>query len=109
MKLLLSKKSHSAALPLRYAFEALAREMHLVFEGTPDSFLKDTKKVEQLQTFLSRQSAGDQKGYGPLFFHVPSDSLTSTVLRWKGSVPLRRETVHFMNNLLEGKVRIEFR
>ena len=109
VKLLLSKKSQSSALPLRYAFEALAREMHLFFEGSADSFLKDSKKVEQLQTFLSRQNISDSKGQGPLFFHVPSDTCTSTMLRWKGTVPLRRETVNFMRNLLEERVRIEFR
>lgn len=108
-KLLLSKKSNSQVLPLRYAFEALAREMHLFFDQSADRFLKNSQKVEQLQKFLSLSNPSDQKGFGPLFLHVQTAPEASTTLRWKGAVPLRRETVHFIKNLLEESIRIEFR
>lgn len=108
-KLLLSKKSQSQALPLRYAFEALAREMHLFLDAEMGGVLKDPKRVEQLQRFLSHQNSADSKGFGPLFFHIQTLPTTSATLRWKGTVPLRRETVHFMKSLLDEKVRIEFR
>lgn len=108
-KLLLSKKSNSQVLPLRYAFEALAREMHLFFDNPAEKFLKDAKRVEQLQKFLSHQPTPQERGYGPLFLHVQTHPTTFTTLRWKGAVPLRRETVHFIKNLLEERVRIEFR
>ena len=108
-KLLLSKKSQSQVLPLRYAFEALAREMHLYFDQDASDFLKDAKRVQQLQQFLSYQNPKEERGFGPLFFHVQTLPTTSTTLRWKGTVPLRRETVHFMKNLLDERVRIEFR
>jgi DNA polymerase-3 subunit alpha len=108
-KLLLSKKSQSQVLPLRYAFEALAREMHLFFENPEEDLLKDPKRVEQLQQFLARQTAQDNRGFGPLFFHIQTHPTTSTTLRWKGTVPLRRETVHFIRSLLDERVRIEFR
>lgn len=108
-KLLLSKKSQSQVLPLRYAFEALAREMHLFFENPEEDLLKDPKRVEQLQQFLARQTPQDNRGFGPLFFHIQTHPTTSTTLRWKGTVPLRRETVHFIRSLLDERVRIEFR
>ncbi|NBX93317.1 MAG: DNA polymerase III subunit alpha [Proteobacteria bacterium] len=109
-KLLLSKrKSQSQALPLRYAFEVLAREMHLFFEDPEKDFLQDSKSVEQLQQFLARQAPADGQGFGPLFFHIQTHPNTTTTLRWKGTVPLRRETVHFIRSLLDERVRVEFR
>jgi len=107
-KLLLSKKGNARVLPLRYAFEALAKEMHLYLDEKTSLFLKNSKKVEQLKTFIANQEAPTQ-GTGPLFFHLLTGPSSSTTLRMKGTVPLRRETVNFIKYLIDEEVRIEFR
>lgn len=107
-KLLLSKKSQSRVLPLRYAFEALAKEMHLFLDEKTGTFLKNTAKVEQLKKFISQQENA-ASGCGPLFFHLVTGPSSSTTLKMKGAVPLRRETVSFIKHLINEEVRIEFR
>jgi hypothetical protein len=101
-KLLLSKKSHSQVLPLRHAYEALAREMHLYF---PLSF--ETEKLEQLQGYI--QSIKEQTGT-PLFVHLLVHDKAETILKMKETIPLRRETVDSIRNIFQKEpIRIEFR
>lgn len=108
-KLLLSKKGGTRVLPLRHAYEALAREIHLFFPlhgvNTPSNL--DQQKLNSLQTYL--KSIHNQTG-NPLFVHLMVHDKAKAVLKMKETIPLKRETVDSIRNIFsKEQIRIEFR
>ena len=96
-KILLSKKNNSRILPLRYAYEALAREMHVYYPlYTGSSF--NGQHLKTLQSYL--QNLPDKTG-GPLYFHMEVNDKTRTILKARESVPFKRDTVDYVRKLLE--------
>ncbi|MBI1861873.1 MAG: DNA polymerase III subunit alpha [Deltaproteobacteria bacterium] len=92
-KLILTRKNNAAVLPLQYAYEALAREIHLywpLLELGPE-------KLMQLKTFLDQQR--DKKGL-PGFIHLQTGKKAATTLRLKETIPLHRETIHFLRHFV---------
>lgn len=106
-KLMMSKKSHSKVLPLRYAYEALAREIHLHLPTGPDKALIPAEKLSRFNSYL--QSVADKSGV-PVYVHVNVEGKATTVMRMKQVVPLKRETVNYIQSLwAEENVRVDFR
>ncbi len=106
-KLMLSKKSKSRVLPLRYAYEALAREIHLHLPTGDDAKPIKAEKLTSFSNFL--QSVADKDGV-PVFVHVKLDAKSTTVLRMKQVVPLKRETVNYIQSLWEEEqASVDFR
>jgi DNA polymerase-3 subunit alpha len=108
-KLVLSKKSSAAVLPLRFAFEAMAREMHLEFlsQGQPMAVGEFEHRLERLRTGLRERHV---KGGGFVYLHVGVPGTARTTLRLKETVPLTRETVHWVRELFPaGEVSVDFR
>jgi DNA polymerase III subunit alpha len=104
-KLILSKKSNSRVLPLRYAFEALGREMHIYFSPAEASIKPE--KLRELQNHLKAKVAPNGC---PVFLHLNYEGKADTVLRLRETVPLVRDTVLFIESLWnEEKATIEFR
>ncbi|MFM8316508.1 MAG: hypothetical protein ACKOA8_19680, partial [Deltaproteobacteria bacterium] len=105
-KLMLSKKSHAKILPLRHAYEAMAKELHLHFPLNGSTALKP-ETLNKLQNYL--QAVNDKNG-SPLFLHLETSKRAETVLRMKQTIPLNRDTVNFIKNILqEERMRLEFR
>lgn len=103
-KFILSKKGNAQILPLKYAYEELAREIHLHLESTR----MPEEKLEKLQQYL--QGFGNQEGGGPFFLHLHLDGKATTVLRAKQTVPVRREAVDFIRDIFkEEHGHVEFR
>ncbi len=106
-KLILSKKSHAKILPLRHAYETLAREMHLHLDAPLTGIPVSEEKLKKLQGYLK---AVEDKNGVPLFLHICLKGRCRTTLRMKEAVPLKRDTVNFLKDMLkEEKVRIDFR
>ncbi len=102
-KLILSKKSNSKILPLRHAYEAMAREIHVHF---PLNKSADSGKLEILKRFFG--TSNDKAG-SPVFLHLNSP-LTSTVLRAKELIPLNRNKIAELKQLYpENELKIDFR
>jgi DNA polymerase-3 subunit alpha len=108
-KLVLSKKSGAAVLPLRFAFEAMAREMHLelLSPAQPMAVRDFEQRLERLRTGLRERHV---KGGGLVYLHVSVPGSARTTLRLKETVPLTRETVHWVRELFPaGEVSVDFR
>lgn len=107
--LLSSKKNPSKVLPLRYAFEALAREMHLylTLHDTPEKKEFDDGMLKSLQTYV--QSVAEP-GTSPVFVHLLVHENAQTVLKMKETIPLKRDTVNSIKGIFEKeRFRLEFR
>ena len=106
MKVILSKKNHAKVLPLRHAYEAMAKEIHLYFPLQEKQNL-DSQTLKTLHNYL--QAVTDKKG-APLFLHLETSKSAETILRMKETIPLNRDTVNFIRNILQKeRMRIEFR
>ncbi len=104
-KIILSKKSNAKILSLRYAYETLGREMHLHL--SPGTRRLPDAKVEQFRSLLA---ATEGTPGAPIYLHVPTERRADTIMRLKGSIPLKREFVHSIRSLFDGDgVSIEFR
>lgn len=105
-KLILSKKSHAKILPLRHAYEAMAKEIHLHFGCNS----KNSLNPDILKKFQNYLQAVNDKNGAPLYLHLETSSRSETVLKMKETIPLNRDTVSFIRNMLqEERVRLEFR
>lgn len=105
-KLILSKKGHAKILPLRHAYEAMAREIHLHLNLEAKKNLEPTT-LKKLQNYL--QAVSDKNG-APLFLHLETSTQSETILKMKETIPLNRDTISFIRNILqEERVRLEFR
>jgi DNA polymerase-3 subunit alpha len=106
-KLILSKKSKSQILPLRYAYEALGREVHIKVPATKEGGGLPVEKMKSLQSYL--QTVHDRMG-APIFLHLMLEGgKARTVLKLKEAIPLKRETVTSIQNMLqEEKASVEF-
>ena len=105
-KLILSKKNHAKILPLRHAYEAMAKEIHLYF-GVEQKKTLDSATLKKFQNYL--QAVSDKNG-APLFLHLAISDRSETVLKMKETIPLNRDTVSFIKNILQSeKVKLEFR
>lgn len=108
-KLLLSKKNHSRVLPLRHAYEALAREMHLylTLSDEPEKKKLDDLLLDSLRRYV--QSVALQGGV-PVFVHLLVHDKAKTVLKMKETIPLKRDTVNSLKGIFEReRFRLEFR
>ncbi len=106
-KLLLSKKGNANVLPLRHAYEALAREMHVHVDlpGTAPSVAEPS--LSKMRQFLSGLTS---KEGVPIFLHLHMANRAITTLRVKQIVPATREAVSCIRQIFEGeKVNLEFR
>lgn len=100
-KLILSKKSNSRILPLRHAYEALGREMHL-------HCLLNKEELVKLNNWA--QSLPQEPTGAPLFVHLRTHEKAKTVLKMKQSVPMKRESLESIRRIFDkDKLRIEFR
>jgi DNA polymerase-3 subunit alpha len=105
-KLLLSKKGGARVLPLRYAYESLARELHVHLALDSRRPTVPEPKLHRLREYL--QAVGDKSG-SPVFLHLAIEGRTQTVLKMKEAVPLKRDTVNSIRCLFQDEgVRIEF-
>ena len=106
VKVILSKKNHAKVLPLRHAYEAMAKEIHLYFPLQEKQNL-DSQTLKTLHNYL--QAVTDKKG-APLFLHLETSKSAETILRMIETIPLNRDTVNFIRNILQKeRMRIEFR
>ncbi|MCB9255345.1 MAG: DNA polymerase III subunit alpha [Bdellovibrionaceae bacterium] len=107
-KLILSKKkAKGRILPLRFAYEALAREVHLHVPAERWAGPDGLTCSRNLQKFL--QNSPDATG-APLFLHLNLDEKTETVLRLNGSIPINREIIEqIRTDFKEYGSKIEFR
>lgn len=106
-KLLMSKKSNSKVLPLRHAYEALAREIHVHLKCDAERVAIKPDKLTAFQQYL--QQVHDKTGV-PVYLHLKFDNRSETIMRMKETVPLKRETVNYINGLLaEEKIQVDFR
>ena len=106
-KLILSKKNGSQILPLRNAYEAMARELHLhlALENIGESVKRE--KLTRLVEFAKTYGPDAQS---PFYIHLGVDPQATTVLKMKHSVPLKREAVDFIHDLFkEEKGYVDFR
>ncbi len=105
-KLILSKKGHAKILPLRHAYEAMAKEIHLHFAVEEKTNL-NPQTLNKLQNYL--KAIADKNG-SPLFLHLKTSKRSEAVLRMKETIPLNRDTISFIKNILqEERIRLEFR
>ncbi len=95
-KLLLSKKSNSLILPLRYAFETMGREVHIELNAKDKSLSPEIFKG--LSEFLSRENKKDGI---PVLVHVNFDNAQETVLRLPQRVAAKREMLEGLQVLLK--------
>jgi DNA polymerase III subunit alpha len=106
-KLLLSKKGNARILSLRHAYEALGRELHVHIKIEACKKTNVEPKLRSFQNFI--QSVADRNG-APVFLHLMVGNRTTTVLKMKESVPLKRETVSYIKTLWqEEQAKVEFR
>ncbi len=104
-KIILSKKGNAKVLALRYAYESLGREIHIHL-GAQDNTLPE----ECLTRFRSLVDAQKDQPGVPVYLHIQTEKRADTILRVKGSVPLRREMVHSIRSAFgPDRVTIEFR
>ncbi len=104
-KLLLSKKSNSIILPLRYAFESESREVHIALPAKENGL--DPAWFTRLGDFLGREHKKDGI---PVLVHVTFADDRETVLRLPQRVSRRRETLEGLEVLLKDQgAQIEFR
>ena len=105
-KIILSKKSNARVCPLRYAYECLARELHLRVPLPNETFLPEDS-IRRLQAYLA--SAQDRQGV-PVFLHLEFQGKATTVLKMKEAIPAKREAVSFIRSLFPAeRVQIDFR
>jgi DNA polymerase III subunit alpha len=104
-KIILSKKKGNAKiLSLRYAYEALGREIHIHLNS---GGRMPQDRVSRFRALLD--STKDVPGV-PVYLHVQTNAKADAVMRVKGSLPLKRDLVHSIRSLFEGDgVNIEFR
>jgi len=101
-KLLMSKKTDSKLYPLPFAYETLAREVHLYMETEKDSHQTDLQNLRTaLQTLKGPHGA-------PAFLHFHGEQ-TQTTLRLKQSIPLERSAIGFLRDTVGPSLRVEFR
>lgn len=106
-KIILSKKNGALVLPLRYAYEILAKEMHVHLSVPPDQGPISHDKLARLQSYVRTQGG---RGEGQIFLHLAVGPHATTVLRMKEAVTLSREAVNFVQDVFKDeKVSIEFR
>ena len=106
-KLLLSKKNQSRILPLRYAYEVLAREMHLFLpiDSLPQRL--NQLRLQKLRSFVQSVSKPDG---APLFVHLLVHDKAKTVMKLNQPVPMKREVIGTIREIFNNEgVRIEFR
>ncbi len=107
-KLILSRKNNAAVLPLRYAYELLAREVHLTWPAARFT----AEKAASLKRYLDSEPRldGETRRQGlPGFIHLKLES-QSTLLRLPSPISLHRETIHYLENLVaEDGGTLEFR
>jgi DNA polymerase-3 subunit alpha len=104
-KLLLSKKDNARVLPLRHAYEALAREIHVYIPSEACRSLKE----ESLTKFQGYLKAMHDKAGAPVYLHLQLGKATTT-FRMKENIPLKRESVDYIQGILQAeKARVEFR
>jgi len=105
-KLILSKKGNARILPLRHAYEAMAKEIHLYFNVEKNPELS-RDLLNKLQNYFK---AVANKNGSPLFLHLETTQRSEAVLRMKETIPLNRDTISFIKNMLpkEG-TRLEYR
>lgn len=104
-KLILSKKSHSQVLPLRHAYEALAREFHIQFDLSSNEELAESA-LNQLREFVSQNHS---KEGAPVYVHLQFEKRARTTLRLQETLLISRETVRAMASKLAGiPARIDF-
>jgi DNA polymerase-3 subunit alpha len=110
IKILMSKKGNARVLPLRYAFEALGREIHLKLKvgGTGTGIVNlNEQKLTTFQSYL--KTLHDPKGV-PVFVHLEVSEKAQTVLKMRETILLTREAVDYIRNLwAPEKAEIEFR
>lgn len=109
-KLLLSNKKNACrVLPLRYAYEALAKEMHLYLSLQEAATMND----QMLQSLRGYVQSVAQPGGAPLFVHLMVHDKAKTVLKMKETIPLKRDTVDSLKGIFgtdwKRKARLEFR
>jgi DNA polymerase III subunit alpha len=105
-KLILSKKSNSRILPLRYAYESLAREVHMRIDVEANEAAFASTQLEKLQQYLEQNHS---KEGAPFYVHLQFPNRSYTTLRMKHSIPIKREVVSTLPDLLSGcKVSVDF-
>jgi DNA polymerase III subunit alpha len=106
-KLLLSKKGNANVLPLRHAYEALAREMHVHIELPGSSPKVAEPSLDKLKNFLGGLTTKDGV---PVFLHLHLANRATTTLKVKQPVPATREAVNWIRQIFEGeRVNLDFR
>ncbi len=104
-KILLSKKGGARVFSLRYAYEILGREMHI---HLGDKTHLPPDRLAQFRNLMD--ACQGQEGGMPVYLHVKTNQHADTILRAKGTLPLKRELVHSIRSLFDGVgVNIEFR
>lgn len=107
-KLILSKKGGARVVPLRYAYELLAREVHLHLSAAG---LEDSRLDQQLER-LGRlvEIRKGECSLGPLYLHLGVDPRATTIMRLKTPIAIERETMGILREIFEGPgVEIHFR
>lgn len=103
-KLILSRKNNAKLLPLRHAYEFLAREIHLKWDA-PENGLKNGL-FDRFKEFLERNR---NNGGVPVFLHINLQDHTQTVFKLKESLHPSRENVKYLKSIFGEKTQIEFK
>lgn len=102
-KLILSKKSNCRVLPLRHAYEAMAREIHVHLK------VDSNPPADRMKTLKNFFTIANDKAGSPVFLHLDNKD-TSTVLKMKELVPLNRFKITELKKLIpSGDLRVDFR
>jgi DNA polymerase III subunit alpha len=108
VKILLSKKNNAKILPLRYAYEALGREIHVSLKLETDTDKVSEKKLQDFQNYL--KAMHDPKAGVPVLLRLSLSGKAETILKMRETIPLTREAVNYIRNLWEQeKAQIDFR
>lgn len=104
-KIILSKKNQGKILPLRHAYEAVAREIHV---HMPVGRKEASEIVfSSLRSFLG--TVYDKQGV-PLFLHLDVPGQAKVILKMKETVPLKREVIGQLQTILAREAtHVEFR
>lgn len=104
-KIILSKKNQGKILPLRHAYEAVAREIH-VHMPAPKAEASGTV-FSSLRSFIN--TVYDKQGV-PLFLHLGVPGRAKVILKMKETVPLKREVIGRLQTILANEAtHVEFR
>ncbi len=97
-KVILSKKSNAKVAQLQYAYEQLAREVHLHLKM--DEIADDTDKFGKFFNFTRSQTVPNSQG--SYFIHLRMGDLPESVYHLRGQFTIRREIIDFAKNLWGG-------